>query len=92
MGLRSEVLYVIVMIAAGLVTGVVVAAFPALGHAKLPPMLWILGVSLIFDLSLWQVRSLGHGNALPMVWRVGGFVLAVVIYLVASTLLVGRIW
>jgi hypothetical protein len=78
---RMEILFLAVMIAAGLGTAMLVTRNPALDAGFLPPLVWPLGVSLAFDLATVALRG-GGPPPLPMPVRIAGTVLAMVLVVV----------
>ena len=61
---RTGLLFIGVMLAAGLVVGVVLLSRPELREAMLPPVAWPIGVSLLLDLALLPLVA---GGRLPPV-------------------------
>ena len=57
---RTGLLFIGVMLAAGLVVGVVLLNRPALREAMLPPVAWPIGVSLLLDLALLPLVASGR--------------------------------
>ncbi|HEX2134287.1 MAG TPA: hypothetical protein VHG30_00045 [Microvirga sp.] len=71
---RTGLLYVAVMLAAGLVIGLIVVDRPALRDAAVPPIAWPLGVSLLMDLALAPVVASGRLPPVTLGERVLAFV------------------
>jgi hypothetical protein len=73
---RTAQAYLGLMIVAGLLLGGLQAAMPDAAIWQLPPLLWLLGASLLFDVAVNQMAARGDAEPLALPWRVAGFLAA----------------
>ena len=73
--------YVPIMCFAGVVVGGYARANPAFAQGAIPPYVWLLGVSLVFDLATMALASRTAIVPLSMNSRVFGFISGVVLYM-----------
>lgn len=73
--------YVPIMCFAGVVIGGYARANPAFANGSIPPYVWLLGVSLIFDFVMMALASRIAIVPLTMNVRVFGFMSGVVLYM-----------
>lgn len=73
--------YVPIMCFAGVVVGGYARANPAFAQGAIPPYVWLLGVSLVFDLVTMALASRIAIVPLSMNSRVFGFISGVVLYM-----------
>ncbi len=65
--------FVAVMLVAGLALAFLLKAYPALGQA-IPGLMWLLGVALVVDIAINTLAMQGRIVApLAMPWRFGGY-------------------
>ena len=69
---RTGIVYVAVLLVAGVAIGWDAAAHPGLSSPVLPPFAWPLAVSLVLDLAIMQLAQRGRATALTMGERFGG--------------------
>lgn len=70
---QTALYYIILMLVGGLVLGLANGFYPTSPLWQLPPLLWLLAVSLLFDIWSNQMAAQGKGEALEMKWRIIGF-------------------
>jgi len=73
--------YVPIMCFAGVVIGGYARANPAFANGSIPPYVWLLGLSLIFDFVMMALASRIAIVPLTMNVRVFGFMSGVVLYM-----------
>ena len=73
--------YVPLMCFAGVVVGAYARAHPEFAQSSVPPYVWLLGVSLVFDLAIMALASRVAVVPLSMNMRVAGFFSGVVLYM-----------
>ena len=73
--------YVPLMCFAGVVVGGYARAYPEFAHSSVPPYVWLLGVSLVFDLAMMALASRIAIVPLSMNMRVIGFFSGVALYM-----------
>ncbi|MCB1534192.1 MAG: hypothetical protein KDJ44_05555 [Rhodoblastus sp.] len=73
--------YVPLMCFAGVVIGGYARAHPEFAQSSVPPYVWLLGVSLVFDLAIMALASRVAVVPLSMNMRVIGFFTGVVLYM-----------
>ena len=73
--------YVPLMCFAGVVVGGYARAHPEFAHSSVPPYVWLLGVSLVFDLAMMALASRIAIVPLSMNMRVIGFFSGVALYM-----------
>ena len=73
--------YVPIMCFAGVVIGAYARANPAFANGSIPPYVWLLGLSLIFDFVMMALASRIAIVPLTMNVRVFGFMSGVVLYM-----------
>ena len=73
--------YVPLMCFAGVVIGGYARAHPEFAQSSVPPYVWLLGVSLVFDLAIMALASRVAVVPLSMNMRVSGFFTGVVLYM-----------
>lgn len=78
---KTVALYAVVMLAAAIAVGLVVASRPDLSAAILPPIIWPLGASLLFDVIVMQLAARGRAEPLTMPVRLVGVLGAAMIVL-----------
>jgi hypothetical protein len=83
---RLEAGFLAIMGAAGLATAAYVTRNPQVQEAALPPIIWPIAASLIFDIATTLMRG-GGMPPLAMPVRAAGVILAMVIYIA----LLGRV-
>ena len=71
---RTGLVYIGVMLAAGVAVGLIVVARPALRDAAVPPIAWPLAVSLLIDLALAPVVARGRLPPVTLGERVVAFI------------------
>jgi hypothetical protein len=83
----AGLLFVALMLAAGVALAVLFKAQPALGQT-IPGLMWLLGVALVFDVALNVMSMQGRAaGPLPMAWRFGGFFAGAILHLATVSLL-----
>ncbi len=85
--LTTSVIYTAAMAAVGLALGVASLIWPVINDGPVPPLMLLIGVSLVFDLALMRAASLGWAEALQMNGRMIGFFAGALIYLGARLVL-----
>ncbi|MFO1168040.1 MAG: hypothetical protein U1E19_07985 [Rhodoblastus sp.] len=75
--------YVPIMCFAGVVIGAYARANPAFANGSIPPYVWLLGLSLVFDLATMALASRIAIVPMSMNARVMGFLSGVVLYMLA---------
>jgi len=73
--------YVPLMCFAGVVVGGYARAHPEFAHSSVSPYVWLLGVSLVFDLAMMALASRIAIVPLSMNMRVIGFFSGVALYM-----------
>lgn len=69
---KQPIHYFGLMVVAGIGFSQLIRARPELGHATVPPLMWMLGVALLYELLQKFVPALGLQCLTPM-QRFGGF-------------------
>jgi len=85
--LTTSVIYAAAMAATGLALGVASLAWPVIHDGPVPPLMTLIGVSLVFDLALMSAAARGWTDILQMNGRVIGFFAGALIYLGSRLLL-----
>lgn len=73
--------YVPIMCFAGVVVGAYSRAHPEFADSAIPPYVWLLGVSLAFDLAIMALATRIAVVPLTMNMRVAGFFSGVALYM-----------
>lgn len=73
--------YVPIMCFAGVVIGGYARANPAFANSSIPPYVWLLGLSLIFDMAMLALATRVAIVPLSMNARIVGFLSGVVLYM-----------
>jgi hypothetical protein len=83
----AGIVFVGVMVVAGLVLALVFKANPALTQA-LPGLMWLLAVALIYDVGVNILSFQGKVNGpMTMPWRFGGFFAGAIVHVGLTALL-----
>lgn len=72
--------YIALMLVAGVALGFLVRAKPAIAEGAIPPLLWLLLVSLIIDVAAMAIAASKGDMPIPMNARVAGFIGAALLY------------
>ena len=72
--------YIGLMLVAGVALGVLVRAKPAIGDGPIPPLLWLLLVSLVIDVAAMAILMQKGGSPISMNTRLVGFIGAALLY------------
>ena len=75
-----RILYIVVMFASGLALGILGIRNPAISAGAIPPLMWLLMVSLIVDGGVMYLASRNGSTPLTMNGRIIGFLGAALIY------------
>ena len=78
--LTTSVIYTAAMAATGLALGVASLAWPVIHDGPVPPLMSLIGVSLLFDLALMSAAARGWTDVLQMNGRIVGFFAGALIY------------
>lgn len=83
----AGLVFVAVMLVAGVALALLFKAQPALGQT-VPGLMWLLGVALVCDVAInvLSMQGLAEGP-LPMPWRFGGFFAGAILHLATVSLL-----
>ena len=87
MRLTASAIYAAAMAATGLGLGLASLAWPVVHEGPVPPMMALIGVSLLFDIGLLRAAGRGLIDPLPMNGRIIGFFAGALIYLGTRLLL-----
>ena len=79
--IAARSIYIAAMCLAGVAIGVYVRAHPALAQGSIPPYVWLLGLSFIFDLAIMALAMRMTIAPLQMNVRVMGFLTGAALYL-----------
>ncbi|QCI64986.1 hypothetical protein [Phreatobacter stygius] len=80
----TGLVFVLVMLVAGLALALLLKAYPGLGET-VPGLMWLLVAALVFDVAVNALATRGVAQALTMPWRVGGFCAGAVVQHFTST-------
>ncbi len=86
--INTRTVYIALMFIAGIVLGAIVAAYPALSQAAVPPITVLLLVSFVIDVAAMLLADRAGSQPVTMNTRLTGFFGAAIIYL-AITMLAG---
>ncbi len=82
--LNARIVYIVLMLLAGLALGVAVAMRPALASGPVPPIMALLMVSLVIDLATMALVSRRGIEPVSMNARLAGFFAAAIVYLLCT--------
>lgn len=86
--MRSAIaLYAAAMTATGLALGLASLVWPIVNDGPAPPLMVLIGLSLLFDLALMQAADRGRVDPLTMNGRMFGFFCGALVYLGVRLLL-----
>ena len=82
--LNARIIYIALMLLAGLALGAAVAMKPALASGPVPPVMALLMVSLIIDLAAMALAARRGIEPVSMNARLAGFFGAAIVYLLIA--------
>lgn len=76
--------YYVTMTLSGLALGAAARAWPSFGSGAIPPYVWLLGVSLVFDIALQALSAKRPIAPMSMNARAAGFFAGAIVYLLVT--------
>lgn len=81
-----RVVYIVLMLAAGVALGVAASIWPTIANGQIPPLLWLLLVSLVIDVAAMAFAASKGAMPIEMSTRFVGFLGAAGLFLLIMTL------
>lgn len=84
-----RIVYIVLMLIAGVALALASLVWPAIASGQIPPLLWLLLVSLVIDVTAMAIAATRGAMPIEMSTRFVGFLGAAGLYLLITTLRAG---